>query len=49
VGIVEWRPDRIARSALVLVAGFTLAVLVTCGASLAFRVTGVPATHPGGR
>lgn len=43
VGIVERRPDRVARSALALVVGFTLAILVACAASLAFRATGVTA------
>lgn len=43
VGIVERRPDRVARSALALVAGFTLAILVAYAASLAFRATGVTA------
>jgi uncharacterized hydrophobic protein (TIGR00271 family) len=43
VGIVERRPDRAARSALALVAGFTLAILVAYAASVVFRATGLTA------
>ncbi len=45
LGIVERRGRVAARSALAIVAGFTLAIIIAYAASLIFRATGLTSTH----